>query len=195
MTTGLTLPSRNEQSMWIGKLTSKQLIAHATPNTTHVLVYHLGIPDDEQVIFCYGNDTNDGFLSEWSETVKVKDHPEIAEVWANGNWQTAELEFWLGGPPNQVAPNLNFHHLYNIPESLDMESIYQQYILRFIKERGAGAIPPHNQPMLRPEFWNSYALVLEWLESADDNYINRNAENVTYHISKMLMNFHDIEGK
>lgn len=106
MTTQYTLPTRNEQSMWIGKLTSKQLIAHATPNTTHVLVYHLSIPDDEQVIFCYGNDTQDGFLAEWSETVKVIDHPEIKAVWANGTWQLAELALWLGGPADQVAPGL-----------------------------------------------------------------------------------------
>lgn len=201
----MTLPvhlvamSPKEQAMWVGLLSSKLLIAHTAPNpdpeqppTSHVLVRWFNVPGEEQLILYYGNDGTDGFRAVWSDMVKAQEWPEVRAVRVKDNWELHELFNWLGGPADQVAPNLNFHQLYNIPESIDMETLYQQYLARFEKERSAGAIPPHIGCMSRPEFWASYKFVLDWLELDDEAFRSEHVGEAAHHFSKMLISFKDM---
>lgn len=199
----MTLPvhlvamSPKEQAMWVGLLSSKLLIAHTATNpdpeqppTSHVLVRWFNVPGEEQLILYYGNDGTDGFRAVWSDMVKAQEWPEVRAVRVKDNWELHELFNWMGGPADQVAPNLIN---VNISNSLDMETIYQQYLARFEKERSACAIPPHVERMSRIEFWNAYALVWEWVESDDEKYIEEHAEDIAMYISKMLMSFRDFD--
>lgn len=200
----MTLPASlvqmtaGEQSMWEGLLSSKLVIAHTAPNpdpeqppTSHVMVRWFNVPGEEQLILYYGNDGNDGFRAVWAESVKAQEWPEVRAVRSNNNWELQELFEWLGGPADQVTEeptldNSDLAQMYGIPASLDLETIYQQYLGRFDHERGAGCIPMHNQPMPRPEFWTDYAVVLGWLEG-DGTESDEEVERINHLADRLLI--------